>query len=281
MQSTIYIRVDYIHIRCPGNVGMLAIMVSSLFPSKPKTIKYAGNWDPGSQQPLSYKFQKWWLSNTYLTRNSKVLVYGKWKNQSRNIIPFFTASFKAKESLSNESRVSPPFRFIFCGSLVKGKDPMWALKTVHQMKENGCQVILDFYGEGAEYQNLNLYVQDNSLKKVVTFHGNQNQEILKLAYKKSHFCILPSESEGWPKVLAEAMFFGCIPISTKVSCIPWMLNQGERGILIDKLDIEGAVTEIHKVISDPILLKKLRYNSQSWSRNFTLERFRDEIKTIL
>ena len=28
------------------------------------------------------------------------------------------------------------------------------------------------------------------------------------------------------------MFFGCIPIATAVSCVPWMLGFGSRGILI-------------------------------------------------
>ena len=274
-------RADHIHLRCPGNVGMLAMIISSLFPSKPKTIKYAGNWDPESEQPLSYRFQKWWLSNTILTKRAKVLVYGEWKNQSKNIVPFFTASFSSKENSLKYFRVGPPFQFLFCGSLVIGKDPMWALKVVHLILNYGFEVTLDFYGDGPEYQNLKDYVHSNFLNKVVTFHGNQKQEILKEAYRNSHFCILPSVSEGWPKVLAEAMFFGCIPISTKVSCIPWMLDHGKRGILIDKLDMKEAARKIEMVISDQILLENLRCNSQTWSRKFTLERFQVEIQKLI
>ena len=46
--------------------------------------------------------------------------------------------------------------------------------------------------------------------------------------------ILPSKSEGWPKAIAEGMFFGCIPIATPVSCVPWMLADGSRGILVSE-----------------------------------------------
>src|SRR5690606_34200508 len=60
----------------------------------------------------------------------------------------------------------------------------------------------------------------------------------------SHFLILASKSEGWPKAVAEAMFFGCILIVTPVSCVPWMLNYGSRGILIPEVKVfRGQSTE--------------------------------------
>ncbi|MGV6845021.1 MAG: hypothetical protein ACWA42_02705, partial [Lutibacter sp.] len=93
---------DHIHLRCPGNIGLLGSLVQILFPKKTKTVKYAGNWDPKSKQPWSYKLQKWILSNTFLTKNAKVLVYGNWPNQSKNIVPFFTASYSKNEVRHSE-----------------------------------------------------------------------------------------------------------------------------------------------------------------------------------
>ena len=54
-------QVTHIHLRCPGNVGLLGCVVQVFFPSKNKTAKYAGNWDPKSKQPIAYKLQKWIL----------------------------------------------------------------------------------------------------------------------------------------------------------------------------------------------------------------------------
>ena len=88
---------DHIHLRCPGNIGLLGSIIQLFFPFKPKTAKYAGNWDPQSKQPFTYKMQKWILSNTFLTRNMTVLVYGEWKNQSKNIKPFFNATYSDSE----------------------------------------------------------------------------------------------------------------------------------------------------------------------------------------
>ena len=55
---------------------------------KVKTAKYAGNWENISDQPLSEEFQKYILKNTFLSRNIKVLVYGEWEDNTKNIIPF-------------------------------------------------------------------------------------------------------------------------------------------------------------------------------------------------
>jgi len=84
-------KADHIHLRCPGNMGLLGCFVQILFPNKIKTAKYAGNWDPKSSQPFSYKLQKWILSNTFLTRNMQVLVYGQWEGSTKNIKPFLIA----------------------------------------------------------------------------------------------------------------------------------------------------------------------------------------------
>jgi len=93
---------DHIHLRCPGNMGLLGCFVQIAFPNKPKTAKYAGNWDPKSKQPWSYRLQKWLLGNTFLTKNMKVLVYGEWPDQSKKIVPFFTASYSEKEIDNHE-----------------------------------------------------------------------------------------------------------------------------------------------------------------------------------
>ena len=90
-------QVNHIHLRCPGNVGILGCIVQVFFPLKSKTAKYAGNWDPKSKQPITYRLQKWILRNTFLSKNIKVLVYGNWPKKSKNILPFFTASYQQHE----------------------------------------------------------------------------------------------------------------------------------------------------------------------------------------
>ena len=272
---------DHIHLRCPGNIGLLGCLVQILFPAKPKTAKYAGNWDPESKQPFSYKLQKWILSNTFLTRNMQVLVYGEWEGSTNNIKPFFTATYaEADKKPVIIKDLKRTIDFVFVGALVVGKNPLYAIQLVEKLAQKGFDVRLTIFGEGIERDKLERYVALHDLADIAFFKGNQNQEIVKIAYQNSHFVVLPSKSEGWPKVIAEAMFWGCVPIATKVSCVPFMLDFGKRGILVE-MNIESDSTAIENVLIDQNLYDTMQTNGAEWSRKYTMDFFESEIKKMI
>lgn len=274
-------KADHIHLRCPGNMGLLGCLLQIFFPAKPKTAKYAGNWDPKSKQPSSYRFQKRILGNTFLTKNMQVLVYGEWPHQTKNIKPFFTATYSEsdKEPVISK-KLESKIKLLFAGTLSKGKRPMYAVRLAEMLCNNGHDVQLELYGDGAEREQLQHYILEKNLGEVIFLLGNQAKEKLQEAYKNSHFLILPSQSEGWPKVVAEAMFWGCVPVSSPVSCIPNMLGDGERGILLD-LELEKDSQKIMDLIKQPEDYHEKAEKAVFWSRKYTLDYFENEIKLLL
>ncbi|OXA81479.1 Glycosyltransferase involved in cell wall bisynthesis [Flavobacterium aquidurense] len=272
---------DHIHLRCPGNVGLIGCLVQMLFPRKIKTAKYAGNWDSKSNQPWTYKLQKKILNSSFLTRNMKVLAYGDWENQSNNIKSFFTATYSESEKLlPNKTDLKNLIEFVFVGTLVAGKNPMYAIRLVEQFIKENKNAILNLFGEGSERIALEEYIRKNNLENYIFLNGNQNKETIKKAYQKSHFVILPSKSEGWPKAIAEGMFWGCIPIATKISCVPFMLDYGNRGILLE-MDLEKDVSQIENIISNRECFLSMSKLAASWSQQYTTEIFELEIKKLL
>ncbi|HCE54176.1 MAG TPA: glycosyl transferase [Lutibacter sp.] len=329
---------DHIHLRCPGNIGLLGCFAQMLFPNKPKTAKYAGNWDPKATQPWSYRLQKWLLSNTFLTKNMKVLVYGEWPNQTKNIVPFFTASYSKNEleetqhhpesgspaerlvSESQEINHNPQvatsltphndgmeqqvatsptiiglsdklskraprndggkIKFLFVGALTKGKQPLLSVAVVQKLKKNGHQVQLNIYGEGPEKGVLEHFIQENDLSNEVIMHGNCDKETVKKACQSAHFLLFISQSEGWPKAVAEAMFWGCLPITGKVSCIPYMLANGERGALVNA-NADEIVRVVEDYLQHPEIYNLQAMKGMEWSRQFTMEKFEEEIAKLI
>jgi glycosyltransferase involved in cell wall biosynthesis len=87
-------------------------------------------------------------------------------------------------------------------------------------------------------------------------------------------------SEGWPKVVAEGMFWGCLPIASKVSCVPNMLANGNRGLLLD-MNLEGDANKIITLLQDNNLYQEKVNNAIQWSRQYTLDVFENEIKQLL
>ena len=274
-------KADHIHLRCPGNMGLLGCMIQILFPKKIKTAKYAGNWDSKSKQPFSYKLQKWILSNTFLTRNMQVLVYGQWEGSTKNIKPFFTATYNEVDKSSIVSRdLKDKIRFVFVGALVSGKNPLYAIQLVEALIKKGHNVALELYGEGTERNKLEQYIIQNKLETIILLKGNQTQEMVKKAYEQSHFAILPSESEGWPKAVAEGMFWGCVPVATKVSCVPFMLDYGNRGVLLE-MNLEKDANQLEILLGNEANYEIKSEKASDWSRNYTLDVFEDEIKKLL
>lgn len=274
-------KADHIHLRCPGNIGLMGCVAQVFFPKKPKTAKYAGNWDPNAKQPLSYRFQKWLLSNTFLTRNMQVLVYGNWPKQTKNIKSFFTATyFKSKVSEVSTREFGSEYNFLFVGSLSSGKRPLYAIQLVHALVKRGVACRLDIYGEGAERKILENYIVEHELSEFVTLLGNQSSDTIEKAYKEGHFLILPSKSEGWPKVVAEAMFWGVIPIATKISCVPWMLDFGQRGLLLN-MNLNEDINMIISSIKDHDNMVSISAKGIQWSHSYTLDDFENEIKKML
>lgn len=269
---------DHIHLRCPGNIGLMGCFTQILFPKTPKTTKYAGNWDPKAKQPWSYNLQKWILKNTLLTKNNTVLVYGQWPKQTHNIKPFFTASYHDSEKenlfIRNYTR---SLHFCFVGTLSSGKQPALALELVHQLRKNKIDAVLHIYGDGELKENLEKDIKAKKGNDWTFVYGNQPQSQIKKALKYSHFLILPTQSEGWPKAVAEAMFWGCIPIVTPISCIPWMLDKGQRGLLMKPYHLEFTIKNIISLRKTPKTLENMALEAAKWSRVYTLDKFEEEI----
>lgn len=275
---------DHIHLRCPGNMGLIGVLVQMFFPNKPKTAKYAGNWDVNSQQPFTFRLQRWLLAQTFLTKNIKVLVYGQWKHQSKNIVPFFTATYTVQEAQETftkpEFNKNQPIKCLFVGTLTQGKQPLYAIQLVASLRKLGYNIQLDLLGDGILKSQLNSYIEEHNLMTFVTLKGNLDREATKHHYQNSHFMMLPSKSEGWPKAVAEAMFWGCVPLVTKVSCVAYMLDEGNRGLLLTK-DLSKDVTHIQEIIENETRFNQLSEQAKQWSQEFTLDKFEVEIKRIL
>lgn len=272
---------DHIHLRCPGNIGLLGCVVQVFFPKKPKTAKYAGNWDPAASQPFSYKLQKWILSSTFLTKNMQVLVYGEWPGPSKNIKPFFTASYSEKDKCPIVPRkLDGVINLLFVGTLSPGKRSLYTVQLAKMLLESGCEVNLQLYGEGADRGLLETYIKQNGLDQAVFLMGNKSKEEVMEAYKNSHFLLLPSKSEGWPKVVAEAMFWGCVPVASPVSCVPTMIGNERRGLLLT-MDLPTDLIKIKELIDNGAAYLGKSDAAAEWSRQYTLDSFERAIQQLL
>lgn len=102
-------------------------------------------------------------------------------------------------------------------------------------------------------------------------------------YTNSHVILLTSSSEGFPKVVAEAMAFGCIPVVTKVGGIPEHIHHLENGILTDPhYCVEESLHALKTLVTEVKLREELHQNVYLYaSQHFSFEDFSQKWKTII
>ena len=239
--------VDFVQFRAPTGMGIYVLPFLKYFNRKKYWAKYAGNW-VDSGMPLGNKIQKFWLKHCVSTEN-KVTVNGHWKNERKNIIPFENPCLSAADRILGKEITEQKFfeekkTFCFVGALNNHKGVSKILKALKELKKIDSESTKTFHfvGDGplrVDYEEMAMECDVNCV-----FHGFlQKQEIQKI-YSKSHFIVLPSKSEGFPKVIGEAMNFGCIPIVSDVSCIGQYITDNINGFLLENLKNE---TIMHKL----------------------------------
>jgi len=145
----------------------------------------------------------------------------------------------------------PPVCLVFVGALSEFKGPQRAVEVVAELKSLGLSITLDIVGDGPAKSGTLNRAKVLNVDELVNFHGWVPRDALGPFLAKAHFIVLPSESEGWPKVLSEGMAYGAIPIATQVGAIPNILGELGVGVAVDPFDTEGMAEAICTYVNDP------------------------------
>jgi glycosyltransferase involved in cell wall biosynthesis len=149
-----------------------------------------------------------------------------------------------------------------------------------KLSEQNFQIHCDIVGDGPERPALEAQAADLGLRNCVKFAGGVDFERVLDFYEQAHVLVLVSETEGWPKAIAEAMAFGLICIGSNRGLIPEMLGEG-RGILVPPGDV-GALTEaLRQIAKDPQKYQPVRARAAAWAQKYSLENLREALRELL
>jgi glycosyltransferase involved in cell wall biosynthesis len=210
---------DVVHVRCPAGISMAALLVL-LVRRHPRDrwVKYAGEWSPAVAVPATFALQRWWLRHG-LAR-AQVTVNGRFPDQPASVRTFDNPTLTERELAEGRKAAAakpdgPPYRLVFAGRLEPDKGADVAVDTTVELAGKGIPVVLDLVGDGS----LRSWAEERAAAAppgTVTVHGWCSRARLEALLSEAHVLVLPSRSEGFPKVVAEAMAFGCVPLTSDV-----------------------------------------------------------------
>ncbi len=169
---------DAVHVRCPGNLGLIGSILGPLF-SKHRVAKYAGQWSSGANDPWTNRFQRALLRSRWW--GSPVTVYGRWPNQPDHIIPFFNSAMtdaQVARARAAAARRSPQQlrNILFVGRLSRAKNVHVLLNALGRLRREGIAFTATIAGEGPEGPALQKLSADLNLSGSVEFTGGVSFE---------------------------------------------------------------------------------------------------------
>jgi glycosyltransferase involved in cell wall biosynthesis len=271
--SLAMIQADVVHVRCPGNLGLLGVILAPLLCSR-HVAKYAGQWNGYEHEPFSVVLQRrilmsWWW------RRGLVTVYGEWPKQPRQVIPFFTSMMtkdqvdQSKEAAASK-KLELPLQVVFSGRLVPLKAVDLVLRALAKVGRNNVPFTFTVVGGGPEQPRLEQLARELGIQDRVQFVGAIPFSEVMSWYNRAHILVLASNhSEGWPKVVAEAMCHGLVCVGSSHGLLPWMLR--DRGATFEVGDVDGLAATIQRLATDPEDFQRLSRNAAVWAQGFSLE----------
>jgi glycosyltransferase involved in cell wall biosynthesis len=274
-------KADAIHVRCPGNLGLVGAALAPWF-SRRTVAKYAAQWHGGAGIPLSARLQRAILASRWW--NGPVTVYGSWPGYRRHVIPFFTSLLtsgqiaRARAAASRERR-GPVLEVLFTGRLSKAKNVDVLLEAVARLRGEGREISATVIGGGPERASLERLAASLGIAEFVRFTGGLPFDQVIPYLEAADVLVLASETEGWPKSIAEAMAFGLIAIGSNTGFVPQMLEG--RGFTVPPRDAGALSAVLRCVAVSPDRLMDMRSRAAEWGQRYSLEGLKNAIAELL
>ncbi|MBS1573103.1 MAG: glycosyltransferase [Bacteroidetes bacterium] len=192
-----------------------------------------------------------------------------------NAIPIEEIKKKAKEKIEDFPKGKPDF--VSIGRLHTRKGYHKLMEAHAKLLEEGLEHSVLIVGDGEELQNLLAQQKKLGVEKSFFFGGNKMNPYPYI--ENADFFILPSESEAWPLVIAEALILQKPIIATKTGDIPEMISDKKTGILID-YNTDEMYRAMKGFLTNKNLIEEIKQNLTNIEKQFDNEKIFSKVEEI-
>lgn len=189
-------------------------------------------------------------------------------------IVFTPSSISGTEIVDRQDTcLTTPIRLLFVGRLVPVKGLAYLIEALALLVDDGLSVHLELVGAGPQRGALESLAAERGIASVVEFSGEIpfGSDLL-ARYRMADIFVLPSLSEGTPRVLWEAMASGVPIVTARVGGIPDLIRHGETGLLVNPHSPGQLAESIRRLIEDKELRQRLIQSGYSLVERHTVER---------
>ncbi|WP_239647717.1 glycosyltransferase family 4 protein [Natrinema altunense] len=178
-------------------------------------------------------------------------------------------------------------RVLTIGRFVEKKGLPYALEAIAKVAAVLPNVEYHIIGAGEQIEPLKRKTEELGLTENVSFLSNVSDERLLTEFDQARCFLLPcviadsGDRDGIPVVLMESMAMQTPPVSTAISGIPELIDNGENGILVEPKDPESAGKEVIQLLKNDNKYSKLSKKSrEKIIKEFNIEKEAEKLESI-
>jgi len=199
---------------------------------------------------------------------------GTFYGMCRCKIPMIYNGVDLSRCIPKESRkAGNPFTFVHIGRFNEQKNHKGLLDAFQKVLQHCPDCRLNLLGDGELFAEMKAYAEGLGLGENVCFLGSSSNIYPHL--HEADVFLLPSNYEGMPMTIIEAMGTGLPIVATAVGGVPDMLTDGESGLLT-AVDVDAVSDACIQLIEKEALREKLAVNALAASRRFGADYMAEE-----
>lgn len=270
-------RADAVHVPVPGDVGTLGLLLAILL-HKPIFVRHCGNWQV--QRTATEKFLKWLMEHMRSKRYVLFATGGNPEPPSRRnpaIRWIFSTSLTEQNIQACAVTRQPPsgggVRLITVGRQEKIKGTGTIIEGLPSLLKDFPGITLDVVGYGTALSEYQARAAELGIADRIVFHKTVPHEtVIALLQQADLFCFPTMSSEGFPKVVLEALACGLPVVTTPVSVLPHLIGNG-CGVLIDDVKPEKIVQAIRACVVDRERYMAMSRHAVATASKYSLEQW--------
>ncbi|MCB9094319.1 MAG: glycosyltransferase family 4 protein [Halobacteriovoraceae bacterium] len=168
----------------------------------------------------------------------------------------------ADDQKESQIPVQGTFRVLFVGNLIRSKGILKIFEVFERLRSQYDSLVFYFIGEG-ELKPLVLEYQEKYPANIVCIGNLSNKEVLAFM-KKCSLLVLPSESEGRPNVVLEAMANKLPVLASDLPGIAEVITHKMSGLLFSPEDTVKFEELLRFSIENPTEIKQYAENARAF-----------------
>jgi len=279
-------KADVVHVKFPGYEQIIGLALAR-WKRRPLFCSIVGDWEADYAVSGFAQAHPWLVKPVVLLhrllirwvlRSMLVFVHGaamaeRYRRWGRHVVVNQSSNFREADirSTGGIGELHHPPRLLYAGRLDYKKGVPTLLEALKKLRDDAQHLVLTIVGEGPDRSAFEEQVVRLGLQEAVTFRGHiKEYRRLWEIYRAHDLLILPSLTEGAPKVLIEAYAQGLPVVATNVGGIPGIVSK-ENGILVEPGDADALAGAIRRIVCEDAYRRRLAEHNLQVAHEKTIE----------